>query len=117
MEIIITGLVGLVTTIASSLISWALARKKYNSEVDNNLIRNMQESLEFYKKLSDDNKSRLEEVLKRNEDLNDEVKELRAQIFSLMSSICTDLSCQIRRMELTKLDAFKNEESKSKQSV
>ena len=66
MEIIITGFVGLVTTIASSLISWALARKKYNSEVDNNLIRNMQESLEFYKRLSDDNKLRLEEALERD---------------------------------------------------
>lgn len=113
MEIIITGFVGLVTTIASSLISWALARKKYNSEVDNNLIQNMQESLDFYKKLSDDNRTRLEEVLKRNEDLEEEVRELRTQLFSLMNSICTDLSCQIRRREIKTLDCFKDEEGKS----
>lgn len=113
MEIIITGFVGLVTTIASSLISWALARKKYNSEVDNNLIQNMQESLDFYKKLSDDNRTRLEEVLKRNEDLEEEVRELRTQLFSLMNSICTDLSCQIRRRETKTLDCFKDEEGKS----
>lgn len=113
MEIIITGFVGLVTTIASSLISWALARKKYNSEVDNNLIRNMQESLEFYKRLSDDNKLRLEEALERDINLEGEVKELRAQLFSLMNSICTDLSCQIRRREIKTLDCFKDEEGKS----
>lgn len=113
MEIIITGFVGLVTTVASSLISWALARKKYNSEVDNNLIQNMQESLDFYKKLSDDNRTRLEEVLKRNEDLEEEVRELRTQLFSLMSSICTDLTCQIRRREFSNLDMFKHEETKS----
>lgn len=113
MEIIITGFVGLVTTIASSLISWALARKKYNSEVDNNLIQNMQESLDFYKKLSDDNRTRLEEVLKRNEDLEEEVRELRTQLFSLMNSICTDLSYQIRRREIKTLDCFKDEEGKS----
>ena len=113
METLITGGIGLLTTVVSAWASWVFARKKYNSEVDNNLIQNMQESLDFYKKLSDDNRIRLEEVLKRNEDLEEEVKDLRTQLFSLMSSICTDLSCQIRRRELTNLDTFKREESKS----
>lgn len=117
METLITGGIGLLTTVVSAWASWVFARKKYNSEVDNNLIQNMQESLNFYKKLSDDNRTRLEEVLKRNEDLEDEVRELRTQLFSLMSSICTDLSCQIRRRELTNLSAFKNEESQPEQSV
>lgn len=117
METLITGGIGLLTTVVSAWASWVFARKKYNSEVDNNLIQNMQESLDFYKKLSDDNRTRLEEVLKRNEDLEDEVRELRTQLFSLMSSICTDLSCQIRRRELTNLSAFKNEESQPEQSV
>ena len=112
-ELLITGGIGLISTIVSGWVSWIFARRKYNSEVDNNLIKNMQESLDFYKKLSDDNRERLEEVLKRNEDLEDEVKELRAQLFNLMSSICTDLSCQIRSKELTNLNVFKNEESKS----
>ena len=53
----------------------------------------MQESLDFYRKLSDDNRERLEIILRRNEELEAEVKELRNQLFSLMSSICTDLSC------------------------
>lgn len=117
MDTLITGGIGLLTTVVSAWASWVFARKKYNSEVDNNLIQNMQESLDFYKKLSDDNRTRLEEVLKRNEDLEDEVRELRTQLFSLMSSICTDLSCQIRRRELTNLTAFKNEESQPEQSV
>lgn len=116
-ETLITGGIGLLTTVVGAWVSWVFARKKYNSEVDNNLIQNMQESLDFYKKLSDDNRARLEEVLKRNEDLEDEVRELRTQLFSLMSSICTDLSCQIRRRELTNLTAFKNEESQPEQSV
>lgn len=95
--ILITALIGIVTTFTSGFTAWFFARKKYNSEVDNNLIKNMQDSLEFYKKLSDDNKSRLDEVLKRNENLEEEVKELRQQVMGLMTSICTDLSCQIRR--------------------
>ena len=113
METLITGGIGLLTTIVSAWASWVFARKKYNSEVDNNLIQNLRGSLECYKEVSDDNRARLEEVLKRNEDLEDEVRELRAQLFSLMSSICTDLSCQIRRREFTNSDTFKHEESKS----
>ena len=112
-SILITGGVGTLSTIVSSWITWFITRKKYNSEVDNNLIQNMQESLDFYRKLSDDNRTRLEEVLKRNEDLEEEVRELRTQLFSLMSSICTDLTCQIRRREFSNLDMLKHEETKS----
>lgn len=95
--ILVTALIGIVTTFTSGFTAWFFARKKYNSEVDNNLINNMKESLDFYKKLSDDNKERLDEVLKRNDNLEEEVKELRQQVMSLMTSICTDLSCQIRK--------------------
>lgn len=98
--ILITGGVGIITTVISGWTSWFFARRKYNSEVDNNLIENMQQSLEFYKKLSDDNKNRLDEVLKRNAELEQEIKDLRRQMFSLMNSICTDLTCQLRKRNL-----------------
>ena len=112
-ETLITGGIGILTTIVGSWSSWIFARKKYNTEVDSNLIQNMQESLDFYRKLSDDNRERLEIILRRNEELESEVKELRNQLFSLMSSICTDLSCQIRRREFSNLEMFKHEEAKS----
>ena len=95
--ILITGCIGLITTIVSGWTSWFFARKKYNSEVDNNLINNMKESLEFYTRLSEDNNLRLDRALSRNEELEKEVKELRQQVMGLMTSICTDLSCQIRK--------------------
>lgn len=98
--ILITGGVGIITTVVSGWASWFFARRKYNSEVDNNLIENMQQSLEFYKKLSDDNKNRLDEVLKRNAELEQEIRDLRKQMFSLMNSICTDLTCQLRKRNL-----------------
>ena len=98
--ILITGGIGLITTIVSGWTSWFVARKKYDSEVDSNLIDNMKESLSFYEKLSNDNRERLEEVLKRNTELEQEVRELRKQMFNLMSSICTDLSCQLRKRDL-----------------
>lgn len=98
--ILITGGVGIITAVISGWTSWFFARRKYNSEVDNNLIENMQQSLEFYRKLSDDNKNRLDEVLKRNAELEQEIKDLRKQMFSLMNSICTDLTCQLRKRNL-----------------
>lgn len=98
--ILIAGGVGIITTVISGWTSWFFARRKYNSEVDNNLIENMQQSLEFYRKLSDDNKNRLDEVLKRNAELEQEIRDLRKQMFSLMSSICTDLTCQLRKRNL-----------------
>lgn len=106
--ILITGGVGIITTVISGWTSWFFARKKYDSEVDNNLINNMKESLDFYEKLSTDNRERLEEVLKRNAELEQEVGELRKQMFNLMSSICTDLTCQLRKRNLNLF----NEESK-----
>lgn len=99
-SILITGGIGLLTSIISSWTTWFFARRKYNSEVDSNLINNMKESLDFYEKLSTDNRERLEEVLKRNAELEQEVRELRKQLFNLMSSICTDLTCQLRKRNL-----------------
>lgn len=96
-QVIVTGVVGLITTITSGWVSWLFAKKKYNAEVDSNLIENMQKSLDFYMKLSDDNKARLDEALKRNDALEDEVRELRKQVSELMISVCTDLSCELRK--------------------
>ena len=99
-DVIITGIIGLITTVLSGWTSWFYTRKKYNSEVDNNLILNMKNSLEFYDKLSNDNKVRLEEVLQRNNELEKELKELKKQMFNLMASICTDLTCQVRKRDM-----------------
>lgn len=99
-DVIITGIIGLITTVLSGWTSWFYTRKKYNSEVDNNLILNMKNSLEFYEKLSNDNRDRLEEVLQRNNELEQELKELKKQMFNLMASICTDLTCQVRKRDM-----------------
>ena len=95
-------LIGLVSTVVSSTLTWLFARRKYNSEVDNNLIENMQKSLDFYMKLSDDNKQRLEEALKRNDFLETEIQQLRTQVFELMNNICYDMSCELRKKTIKK---------------
>lgn len=102
LEILITGGVGLITSIVSSWTAWFFARKKYNSEVDLNLVEKMEKSLEFYRNLSDDNRARLEEITERNNELEKEVAELRKQVLNLTMNICMDLTCSNRIKEITK---------------
>jgi len=101
-SILITGGVGLLTSIISSWTTWFFARRKYNSEVDLNLVEKMEKSLEFYKSLSDDNKNRLEEITERNNELEKEVQELRKQVLNLTMNICMDLTCSHRIRETTR---------------
>lgn len=108
LDVLITAGIGIISTFIGSWTSWLFARKKYNSEVDNNLIQNMKESLDFYKQLSDDNKNRLEEILKKNEELEildkkleEEVRQLRNQMFNIMGQICTNLACSARTRDIT----------------
>ena len=93
---IIIALIGVATTVISGWVSHFFTRKKYHSEVDSTVIENMKQSLEFYTKLSDDNKARLEEALKRNESLEQEVRELRTQVNDLMMNICLNATCNNR---------------------
>lgn len=95
-NVIITALIGVVATIISGWTSWYFTKEKYHTEVDRNLIDNMEQSLEFYKKLSDDNRARLEEMVKRNEALEREVNNLKTQILTLSMNICMDLVCANR---------------------
>lgn len=97
MSTILTAIIGLATTIISGWASWFLTRKKYNSEVDKTLITNMQQALEFYQKLSDDNKRRLDDALAKSQQMEKEIAELRIQLTSLATSICYDLTCKLRQ--------------------
>lgn len=115
-DVLITGLFGLVATVISGWSSYFFTRKKYNSEVDLNLIDKMQKSLDFYMQLSEDNKKVLQETLekverleRRNDVLEEENRELRNQMFSFMSQVCTDLSCSVRQ-------AYKERKQKPKKT-
>lgn len=87
MDVIVTAIIGVVTTGLSSLITWLFSRKKYKTEVEHNSIENMDNSLEFYEKLSASNNRILADILERSEKLAEsnvklliEVQNLRAQV-------------------------------------
>lgn len=42
-------------------------------------------------------------MIKRNEYLEEEIKELRKQVLNLMTIMCTDISCQLRKGDYKEL--------------
>lgn len=116
-EVLITGVIGLITTIISGWMSWFFARKKYNSEVDNQVINNMKESLSFYKALSDDTKARLSEVLEQNREMIEQNDKLMAQNKALDAEV-KELKAQIKELsdkikDITKGTTKKNKDAKA----
>ena len=96
MEIVVLIITNILAPVITGFVTWLMAKKKYNSEVDNTVIGNMKESLEFYKQLSDDNRERLSEVLRKNDLLEKEMSDLKSQLLNLTLNICMDLTCKHR---------------------
>lgn len=91
--ILITGGIGLVTTIVSSWTSWFFARKRYNTEVDSNEIENLKKSLEFYESIVKDNNKKLQFYIDLAENNRIEVYRLKGVVHRLLNNSCLDAEC------------------------
>lgn len=95
--ILITALIGIVTTFTSGWTSWFFARKKYNTEVDSNEIENLKKSLEFYENIVKDNNKKLQFYIDLAEDNRIEVYRLKGVIHRLLNNSCLDANCLNRK--------------------
>lgn len=95
--ILITGGIGVVTTILSSWATWFFSRKKYNSEVDSNEIANLKESLKFYEEIVKDNNAKLKFYIALAEENRVEVYRLKGVINRLLNNSCLDNGCIQRK--------------------
>ena len=95
--ILITGGIGLVTTVVSGWTSWFFARKKYNTEVDSNEIENLKKSLEFYESFVKDNNKKLQFYIDLAENNRIEVYRLKGVIHRLLNNSCLDNGCIKRK--------------------
>lgn len=100
---IVTALIGILATGLSSVLTYVLTKRKYNAEVDRQVIDNLQHSLDFYIKLSEDTSNRLDEyhkdnmeLRKENEELRQKITELQTQVSYLKRNICFKESCKER---------------------
>lgn len=112
-EILIT-LSSIISSVITGFVSWFFTRKKYYEEVKAGRIENKTSELEFYQKLSDDNKIRLDQLLKEKEELRaenskldarcnkleDRINELNRDMFTIMSQICLNMQCTYRERKL-----------------
>lgn len=95
--ILITGGIGLITTVVSGWTSWFFARKKYNTEVDSNEIENLKKSLEFYESIVKDNNKKLQFYIDLAENNRIEVYRLKGVIHRLLNNSCLDDGCIKRK--------------------
>lgn len=98
-DIVLNGIIGII----SSVITWFLAKRRYNAEVGDVVIKNMEQSLQFYMKLSDDNRDRLNDLqtkldseLNKNLLLKNELEVLKMQIQFLLRYNCMKMGCKHR---------------------
>lgn len=94
---LITGIVTLSTNLATGIVTWLLARRKYNTEVDSNEIENLKKSLEFYEDIVRDNNRKLQFYIKLAEDNRVEVYRLKGIIHRLLNNSCLDNVCTKRQ--------------------
>jgi hypothetical protein len=97
LDIIITGAIGIITSIISALLSWFTARRKYNSEVDSNEIDNLKKSLDMYISIIEDTKNKLDFYIKINKENMVEVHRLKGSIHRVLNSACLNTECAIRK--------------------
>lgn len=109
-DLIISGIVTVVTTTIGSVVTYLVTRKKYKAEVDNNVISNMDDSLEFYKKLSDDTNKRLDDILKKNNELIASNESLEKEVKQLKVTV-DDLTVRLSKYE--KVRAYKRKNNKA----
>lgn len=86
-EITIT-LTGLFCTIVSSVVTFFLTKRKYNTEVEAQQIENMENSFNVYKSMMEETvkglKERVESLQRENESLRNQINQLQAQVLNYM---------------------------------
>lgn len=88
---VVAGLVGLFCTVVTNIVTFVLTKRKYNTEVDSQQIKNMDDSFEVYKKIMNEALATQNEKIailqKENENLRQQVNQLQMQLITLAGNI------------------------------
>ena len=108
-----TSGIGLLCTIASSIVTFLLTKRKYDTETDSQQIDNMGKSFDIYKKMMEETleaqkkswqsevsslKTDYELVKNENDSLKRQVSQLQMQMINVLGSLCLDSTCKLRKM-------------------
>lgn len=109
--VIISSLVGLLCTSISSVVTFLLTKKKYDEEVDAAHLKDLGDAFERYKALTDEmyksQDKKIEALQEENANLKQQVNDLQKQIIELLSAVCLDVTCKLRKSGLPSGTALK----------
>lgn len=112
---IYAAVITLICTCLSSILTFFLTKRKYNTEVDSQQIKNMSESFDVYKKMMESNlqaqRETFETVLKslnqkvdalqsENDSLRQQVSQLQTEMINFLGNICLDFTCKHRKVSM-----------------
>jgi len=127
---IVSAIVGLICTIVSSSVTFLWQKKKYNTEVDSQQIKNIEDSFNVYKKMTESNlntqKDTFETIIsslnqkvsnleKENASLREQVGQLQMEMINVLGSICLDATCKMRKVSFPPAVSAKKGKNKSKE--
>lgn len=104
-EVLITGIIGLITTIVTNVLTFVFSRRKYNAGVDHDTIDNMKNALQFYENAIESNNRTLTDVLSKSENLAKVNAQLLLEVQNL--KIQVEILTQIIKTELKDIDLGK----------
>ena len=104
-EVLITGIIGLVTTIVTNVLTFVFSRRKYNAGVDHDTIDNMKNALQFYENAIESNNRTLIDVLSKSENLAKVNAQLLLEVQNL--KIQVEILTQVIKNELKDIDLGK----------
>ena len=82
---IITYVLG--SSFISGIVTFFLTKRKYNGEVKEQDIKNMDSKLKFYEALCDDMNNRLNIIINQNKELSEKVTVLQNEVIMLQSKL------------------------------
>lgn len=102
---IITALIGLLCTLASSYFTFHLTKRKYNMEADNQEIDNVNDAFELFKKVTNETirvqNDKINMLQRENDDLKEQVRHLQKQMLQFMDMVCYDTKCRMRMSNMS----------------
>lgn len=116
---IITAVIGLFCTLTSSVVTFLLTKKKYDEEVDAAHLKDLGDAFERYKALMNEmykaQNEKIKALQEENMDLKQQVNHLQKQMVELLSAVCLDVTCKLRKAGFpsgTTIEALKDSKSK-----
>lgn len=99
MDNIYIAISGCLTSVITAFVTHYLTRRKYMADADGTIIDNMTDALDFYRKLCDDNRERLDSLQALCARQQSEIDKLTDDLSVIKKNICLIDNCLKRTIK------------------